>query len=309
MEIESYLAEYLTYGWLPIPMIKGTKQPVVKFKHLLDYDHAWQVPKESLPYLLAPWTQDRTHGTGILLKASELVVIDCDSVAAVQEAIRNTSEPCNNIVQSSKGAHFYYRRPAGCPSLRTVHRGDSQAIDILANGFAVAPPSYHKSGWQYTWVKQGPLQDAPDWAVGLLSLIKERSIANTLIDPAAVANAFPNTREEAELLLEAVRKRDPRVHELLRNPTIATGAKQDRSYMLWLTINTLIRILGSDAGPKCEARNRLKNTIGDLSDESIAKVIWFGALGSDKVGEKPRERGWQWFCDEIARARLEIVAR
>lgn len=309
MNLSEQLEAYLDNGWLPIPLARCTKKPVVKFKHLLDYDHFWQVPWESLSYLMAPWVGDPSLGVGILLRASELVVVDCDSVGAVEEAIANTPEPCNNIVQSSKGAHFYYRRPAGCPPLRTVHRGESGAIDILANGFAVAPPSHHKSGFVYTWVRQGPLQDAPGWVVGMLSAIKERSIANTLLSPEAVKGAFPNTREEALLLLEAIRRRDLRVHAWLHNPTTQNGEKQDRSYILWLTINTLIRMLGSDIGPSCEAREQLKNTIGDLSDESIAKVIWFGVLGSDKVGEKPRERGWQWFCDEIARARLEIVAR
>lgn len=309
MNLTTVLADYLGRGWAPLPLARGTKDPLCKFKHMLEYDAPWQVPEHHLNGLLEPFAHRQDANVGILLRASGLVVVDCDSVAAVQEAIANTEEPCNNVVQSSKGAHFYYRRQQGCPPLRTVHRGSSQAIDILANGFAVAPPSVHKSGYQYRWVRQGELQDAPDWVVGMLSAIRERSIANTLLSPEAVKTAFPNTAAEALLLLKAIQCRDPRVAGVLNQPGTASQLSKDRSYVVWLTINTLIRLLGSDVGPSCRERDQLKNTIGDLTDESIAKVIWFGVLGSDTVGEKPRQRGWQWFCDEIARARLEIVAR
>lgn len=309
MNVADYLDQYLARGWLPIPIKPGTKEPVVRFKHLLEHDFFWQVPRDSIGALLQPWAREPALSAGILLRPSGLVVVDCDNLAAVQEAIANTPEPCNNVVQSSKGAHFYYRRPEHCPPLRTVHRGESKAIDILANGFSVAPPSVHSSGFTYRWVRQGKLQEAPDWVVGMLAAIRSRSIANTMINPDLVKTAFPNTREEALLLIAAIRCRDPRVSGVLTTPGLASSLGKDRSYVVWLVINTLIRLLGSDIGPSCKERDQLKNTIGDLSDESIAKVIWFGVLGSDTVGEKPRQRGWQWFCDEIARARLEVVAR
>ena len=309
MSVRDSVGGYLDRGWVPIPLIVGTKQPAVKYQHILAYERPEFLPAHVIQYLLQPWDANGDLGLGVLLKPSMLLVIDCDSVAAVKEAIANTDEPCNNIVQSTKGAHFYYRRPDHCPALRTVRRGDSQAIDILANGISVAPPSVHKSGTRYAWLKQGPLQDAPDWAVGMLSAIKERSIANTLIDPQAVKEAFPNTAQEAVALLKAIHCRDARVAALLSTQNMVRDNNMDRSHTVWLTINTLIRLLGSDIGPSCKEREWLKNTIGDLPDASIAKVIWYGSLGSDSVGDKPRQKGWQWFCDEIARARLEIVAR
>lgn len=296
---------YLARGWAPIPMKPGVKEPAVKFKHLAESD----VPMQAIPraeYLV----HTPNAGVGILLRPSGLLCIDCDSREAVSEAIRNTDVPCNNIVLSTKGCHMYYRRPENCPPLRTVHRGASQKIDIMADGYMMAPPSIHPSGHRYEWLVQGPLQDAPAWAVGFLQAIRERSIAGTTLDAQSVAGAFPSTREEAELLRQAIMCRDPRVAAILSTPP-APGAQQkvDRSNLLWLTMNTLIRLLGSDVGPSNKARDQLKNTIGELSDETIAKVVWFGTLGSDLVGDKPRERGWQWFCDEIARARLELFAR
>ena len=295
---------YMARGWLAIPMKPGTKEPAVKFRDLQNQDFVVShIPREG--YFL----EQPGAGVGILLRPSKLLCIDCDSHAAVAEAIRNTAEPCNNIVLSTKGAHMYYRRPEHCPPLRTVKRGASQAIDIMADGYMVAPPSVHPSGHRYEWLAQGELQDAPEWAVGLLAAIRERSIANTLLDPTGVANAFPNTRAEAELLRSAIMCRDARVAAWLSTPREQQTGVADRSHLVWLVLNTLIRLLGSDIGPSNRARDQLKNTIGDLTDESIAKVVWFGTLGSDLVGDKPRERGWQWFCDEIARARLEMFAR
>lgn len=298
-------AEYVDRGWLPIPLVPKEKRPAVKFAALAAQDFVLYDERR-----LAYWTGTPNAGVGILLRPSGLLVVDCDSEAAVEEAIEaSAGEPCNNIVVSAHGAHFYYLRPEGCPPLRTVHRGASGKIDILADGYMVAPPSVHPSGHQYRWYREGPLQEAPEWAVGLLSAIRARSIAHTQIDPQAVAGAFPSTAAEADMLREAIRCRDARVVAYLSDTNLrANGAQVDRSAVLWLTLNTLIR-LGSDVGPSNKARDRLKKTIGDLPDESIAKVVWFGTLGSDLVGEKPRQRGWQWFCDEIARARLEIVAR
>lgn len=293
-------AGYLARGWQTIPMKAGTKEPAVKFKQLAALD----APSHDFDWF---WGHNTQAGVGVLLRPSGLLVVDCDSREAVVEAMGNTPEPCNNIVLSTKGAHFYYRRPAGVPPLRTVRRGSSGKIDVLADGYMVVPPSVHPSGHRYEWLATGPLQDAPDWACGLLAAIRERSIGQTHIDPQAVVGAFPATAAEAELLRQAIMCRDPRVAALLSTPS--PHQYGDRSHRLWLTINTLIRLLGTDIGPSNRAREQLKNTIGDLTDESIAKVIWFGTLGSDQVGDKPRERGWQWFCDEIARARCEIVAK
>ena len=293
---------YMARGWLAIPMKPGTKEPAVKFKDLQAQDFVVpHIPRE--PYFL----EQPGAGVGVLLRPSHLLVVDCDSAAAVAEAVRNTPEPCNNVVLSTKGAHLYYRRPEHCPPLRTVKRGASQAIDIMADGYMVAPPSVHPSGHRYQWLSQGELQEAPDWAVGLLAAIRERSIAGVLLDPSGVANAFPVTREEAELLRSAIFAVNPNVAAWLSLPERKNTVVADRSHLLWLTLNTLIR-LGSSTGHSNDARMQLKNTIGWLTDETIAKVVWFGTLGSDLVGDKPRERGWQWFCDEISRSRLEIFA-
>lgn len=300
---------YMSKGWHPIPMHPKEKRPAVKWAHLAEQDCLLpSLPRSQ--FLL----ENPGAGLGILLRPSGLLVVDCDSAAAVGEAIHLTAElgdpVCNNIVMTNKGAHFYYRRPAHCPPLRAIHRGGSQAIDIMADGYMMAPPSVHPSGHRYSWHSTGPLQDAPAWAVGFLLSIRERSIAHTQLSPEGVAGAFPSTPGEAADLAAAVLAYDPYIGAFLTCPPhlqASLPAVKDRSTLVWRTINTLIRVLGAGPGPFNAQRERLKKTIGPLTDESIAKVVWFGALGCDLVGQKPREKGWAWFCDEIARARLEVV--
>lgn len=65
--------------------------------------------------------------------------------------------------------HFLMRRPEECPVHRLCRTGE---YDILTNGYAVAPPSLHRSGRNYGWVT--PLEDieslpnAPQWVVEML---------------------------------------------------------------------------------------------------------------------------------------------
>jgi hypothetical protein len=54
---------------------------------------------------------------------------------------------------------------------RTTKRGHSRAIDILAGGCVVIPPSRHRSGRAYQWIVAPdvrPLTEARDWAVRML---------------------------------------------------------------------------------------------------------------------------------------------
>lgn len=265
--------------WLTIPMRRpGTeyrafdgeqwitktatgKEPAIKWKHMIDNQPPFGPPT---------WSTDH-YGVGILLKPSNLLVIDCDSPEAVTEAVVNTPQGCNNIVLTRSGAHLYYRRPAHCPPLRTVQRGTSGKIDILADGYVVAPPSVHKSGFRYEWVRKGELQEAPDWACGFLMALEERQVTTiTSHTPESVLSA-PN------ILMGALNGLNPKCCDW------AFGYAQpvDRSRALWLVMNTCIR--------------------ADYSDESILRLIWYGPLG-----EKPRDRGWDWLCGELARARLEL---
>ena len=272
---------YLENDMLPIAMIPGQKRPTHRWKHLVDLK-----PPFSQAFL-TPWINDCRLGAGLLLKPSGLLVVDCDSKEAVAEAMANAPEPCNNIVLSTHGCHMYYMRPVGVPPLRRVHVGACGKIDILADGYTVAPPSIHPSGHRYVWIAKGVLQVAPKWAADLLSEVRVRSIENTCLNPEDVLQAFPNSTDDMMALEVAMKGVNPYLFDVLSGKT----EPKDRSQALWLLTNTLMRL-------------RLRKGKGvpeRLDDKSIAKIVWYGVLG-----QKPRERGWQWLCDDLARARLEL---
>ena len=276
------IREYLLEGLLPIPLRVGEKVPAVKWKHLQEL----RAPFTEA--FLSPWVTCPAYGCAILMKPSGIVAIDCDSEAAVREAIGLTPEPCNNVVLSRKGAHFYYRLPAGTPAHRRIQCGASKKIDIMADGYMAVPPSVHPSGHRYEWIRRGPWQDLPAWACELLREVKERSITALGITPEQALTAFPNTDADMAALQIALKAVNPLLYKYLAGKEIPP----DRSRALWLLTNTLIRL-----------RLRKSDTVPEkLSDESIAKIVWYGTLG-----EKPRQRGWNWLCDEIARARLELT--
>lgn len=251
------------------PQVADGKRPAIKWRELADYDS----PPAETHELLEHWGRHPRWGVAVLLRPSRLLVVDADSPEAIQEVISNTPTRCLNIAMTRKGMHCYYRRPDHCPPLRAVQRGTSGKIDILADGFVVAPPSMHASGFQYRWHSTGPLQEAPEWAVALLSVIRERSYTSAGVDPSSEP---PYRLTEKQSLI--LRARDKRVYHHLLGQDLPT----DRSRAIWLAINTLIRL--------------------HYTDQQIASLIWYGALS-----EKPRQRGIAWLGDEIARARLELT--
>lgn len=272
---------YLQNDMLPIPLIPGEKRPAIKWKHLQDL-----LPPFSEAFR-GPWQIHPGNGIALLLKPSGLLVVDCDSEAAVREAMGLCEEPCNNVVLSAHGCHMYYEKPEGVPPLRRIQCGASGKIDIMADGYMAVPPSIHPSGHRYTWIKSGDFQPAPEWTCALLREVRERAIDSTVIQPVDVLNAWPNTEAEMFRLQTTLSAINPMLFDYLSGKKIPP----DRSRALWLLTNTLIRLQIRDNGK-----------IQRLGDESIAKIVWYGTLG-----EKPRQRGWQWLCDEIARARLEVL--
>ncbi|HEY7065856.1 MAG TPA: bifunctional DNA primase/polymerase [Chloroflexota bacterium] len=123
------------------------------------------------------WYRRRpTANVAVALVRSGLVVADCDGLAAYEEA-RARGIPAGALWVSTGQAehwHVYLRRPADCPAARAIHRGASGAIDVLSDGYAVLPPSHHRSGQAYAWapdtalVRTAQLPAAPDWLVAIL---------------------------------------------------------------------------------------------------------------------------------------------
>lgn len=109
------------------------------------------------------WCRWPRANVGILLEPAGLAVIDLDGPGAQAEATA-LGLPATYTVRRGDHAHLYYRRPAGVPAARTTHRGACRAIDVLAAGYVIAPPSRHASGDRYTVTADLPLADLPAWA-------------------------------------------------------------------------------------------------------------------------------------------------
>ena len=99
------------------------------------------------------WQRYPKANVGLQLRFSHLIVVDPDSPEALREA-EELGLPSTWTVETGRGYHFYYRN-VGPYHTRRTKQGTSRAIDVLAGGIVVAPPSRHRSGRVYRW--------APGW--------------------------------------------------------------------------------------------------------------------------------------------------
>ncbi|MBI3967374.1 MAG: bifunctional DNA primase/polymerase [Chloroflexi bacterium] len=98
------------------------------------------------------WRRWPRANVGIAFKHSALLVVAPDSPKWLA-AFEQRGLPPTITVRSGGGAghvHFYYARPDGCPIHRIARTGE---YDLLSGGYVVVPPSRHKDGPAYEWVR------------------------------------------------------------------------------------------------------------------------------------------------------------
>jgi hypothetical protein len=106
-------------------------------------------------------------------------------------------------VTGSKGLHFYFECPTP-PVGSLTGKGATDGIDLrCSRGYAVAPPSVHKSGELYHWVPgrapwERPLPPAPDWIAEYLRLTTQS--ATTARAPMDVAKVLAQWKPGAAWL-------------------------------------------------------------------------------------------------------------
>lgn len=119
--------------------------------------------------------------------------------------------------------HHLYARPENCAVYRACESGQ---YDVLSNGYAVMPPSLHRSQRRYAWTfpRGGPISTtdtpAPKWVLDMLSARSQR------------AAAPPHSEHDAdappiELSGDARERWYGRLFERKANGSV------DRSYSLW----------------------------------------------------------------------------
>lgn len=138
------------------------------------------------------WEAAPQANVGINLVGSEILDIGPDSVEWL-DRFKERGLPPTVVVQSGGGEghrHYWYRRPRDSPIMRSCKSGE---YDILSDGYAIAPPSMHKSGNAYTFLTSpcdlgidhvSQLPEAPAWAVEMMENASAARTDFTPIDPA-----------------------------------------------------------------------------------------------------------------------------
>jgi hypothetical protein len=168
---------------------------------------------------------------GIDLVRSGLVDIAPDSIEWFAEfTARGLPETLRFASGGGNGhEHWLYRRSPECPAYRLTETGQ---YDVLSAGYAVAPPSLHRSQRRYAWINPpeveqllaGPTVTEPKWARDMLQA-KARPRTN---GSASTPTTWTPGEPPVVLEGEALERWHGRVYDI--NPE--TGGI-DRSYSLW----------------------------------------------------------------------------
>jgi hypothetical protein len=135
------------------------------------------------PDVIHHWWRVWPHANiGVDLARAGLVDVAPDSLEWFAEFTARGGLPSPLRFASGGGpghVHHLYARPEGCAMYRDTHSGE---YDVMSAGYAVMPPSLHRSGRLYTWESNGLDDDwrthaAPTWTVDLLNKRSQRVVA------------------------------------------------------------------------------------------------------------------------------------
>ncbi|MDP9382695.1 MAG: DUF5906 domain-containing protein [Chloroflexota bacterium] len=113
-----------------------------------------------------------------------------------------------------------YIRPPDCPAHRICKSGE---YDVISDGYAVAPPSMHKSGRRYAWVTTPEdVTVAPRWAVEML-----REASKGKEDQGNRAEDIPDAEPISFDFLDKLRKRDEALVHRITSEASAARAGAD----------------------------------------------------------------------------------
>ena len=161
--IRQALYEYvLDWGWSVVPIKHGAKHPWVEWKQYQTRQPTEEEINEWCDHGAVSKNGHVLQDFDICLvtgRLSGVVVVDCDSQEAVNEA-RRLGLTSNVSVNTRKGQHFYWSHH-GDAEYKNKVGGHTKANDVSwpkvlgldfrgDKGIAVLPPSRHKDG-NYTW--------------------------------------------------------------------------------------------------------------------------------------------------------------
>jgi replicative DNA helicase len=137
--------DYLARGWSIVPVPKGAKFPVIKWK-----EFQTRLPTEA--EVIQWWTEDPEANTAIITgKISNLAVIDLDGPEGIKQAKQFNLAPTLTVKSGGGGLHYYYSFPE--EGIQNSQKKLADKVDIRGEGgLAIAPYSLHASGGIYAWV-------------------------------------------------------------------------------------------------------------------------------------------------------------
>lgn len=124
------------------------------------------------------WTEWPGAGIGVATGAASRVwVLDCDGEEALnwyKEQSKRHGVTRTIGVRTGRGRHFWWVYPEGV-TIRNA-QGIAPGVDVRGEGgYVIAPPTRHRSGPRYEWLRTGAYVEAPVEAPAwLLELVKER---------------------------------------------------------------------------------------------------------------------------------------
>ncbi len=149
MDVLALARDLTKYRLAPLPIRAGTKLAACKWR---DY----QVSGPSAADLQALFESPDLLTVGVLCGApsDRLLVLDCDSEAALAEMLRALGDPATWVVRTPRGGHIYLRTPR---PVRSMLSPNNHAVDVLAQGqYVLAPGAVHPNGSRYDFIRQTP---------------------------------------------------------------------------------------------------------------------------------------------------------
>lgn len=153
---------YAKLGLGVFPLRKLTKAPATP-NGFLDGSTTPEVIK-------AWWKSEPDYGVGLVIP-DWMVVVDVDTIGQKSLEIHGKSLPDTSRVKTLRGYHYYYELPDKFIKESSKRKiGYLPDVDLLINGYALAPPTKHPGGSSYSWVDGEPRSRAnfercPDWVL------------------------------------------------------------------------------------------------------------------------------------------------
>jgi hypothetical protein len=176
---------YLSLGWSIIPLPRGQKVPVFKWR-------MWSTKAADGKQWTQWWNAQPGCNVAVVYAGSaapdgfQLVCVDTDSEQAEAWVRQQQPLPPTALARTAQGFHRYYYAPAD----REHFPGADDLPEVRAGvHYSVLPPSLHPSGVYYEWCDyQGPLEagiaDLPQWGIDLMPVKSAPVAAAPLQNPA-----------------------------------------------------------------------------------------------------------------------------